>query len=189
MPGTGKGETRITRRSTEAVSDKAAGVEEGGQRKKVIALSSVPAVSDAPKSKGGRPRAGTELTPTHLRTIDAFIETPNKAEIARKLGISESQVARIFKLPIVRTELLRRTEELRRSLEIHMRAAGPKAFDTLLALLDDPHPLIRLRSATYIVDRLLSLPELAEHSEADAALEARIAEVTRRLDAGEQPNA
>jgi hypothetical protein len=143
--------------------------------------------SSTPKHKGGRPRAGTELTVLHLRTIDAFFETPNKAEVGRRLKISESQVARIFKLPVVRAELARRTEELKTSMEIHMRAAGPKAFSTLIDLLEDPNPAIRLRTAIYIVDRLLSLPTRVEPSEADIALDVRVAELTRHLSLGE-PN-
>jgi hypothetical protein len=147
------------------------------------------ATSSGPTSKGGRPRAGTELTAIHLKTIEVFLETANKAEVGRRLKISESQVARMFKLPIVRAELARRTDELKTAMEIHMRAAGPKAFSTLIDLLDDPNPAIRLRTAIYLVDRLLSLPAPDEGSEVDAALDARIVEVTRRLSAGEQSNA
>jgi hypothetical protein len=178
---------RGTSRSTDDAT-KAGAVADPGRSTKVVKLSSVSdAVPSTPKSKGGRPRAGKQLTTVHLRTIDAFIESPNKAEIARKLRISESQVARTLKLPVVRDELARRTDELKQSMAVHMRAAGPKAFDTLIALLDDPNPVVRLRTATYIVDRLLSLPALG--SEADAALEARIVEVTGRVDAAEHPGA
>lgn len=129
----------------------------------------------APAS-GGRPKSD-DLTATEIRAISEFIAHPVKAAVAKKLGVSERTLIRMFQKPTVDAEYTRQLAALQQELWSKMVASKDELWEGLLALTRDENPSVRFRAITWVLGNVLTPPRLVAppvRSEIDEALTARM---------------
>lgn len=141
-----------------------------------------PSVGVAP-ANGGRPKSD-DLTSTEIRAISEFIAHPVKAAVAKKLGVSERTLIRMFQKPAVVTEYTRQLAALQQELWSKMVASKDELWEGLLALTRDENPSVRFRAITWVLGNVLTPPRLVAspaRSEIEEALTARIDALARAL--------
>ncbi len=112
------------------------------------------------------------------RAIAALLSTPTIGAAAATAEIGERTLATWLSDPVFRAELTAAEDAAVDEAVRQLVASSGAAVETMMGLLNDPKPAIRLRAADALLNHLLKLRELRNLESRLAALEGRYNETT-----------
>jgi hypothetical protein len=115
------------------------------------------ATSGAPDGQSGRGRpTRTELDARQIRAIAFYLEDPNKARVAEKIGVAPKTVSRWFQEPMFVAEYRRQLGDAQVELWTRLIATKDLAWERLILLMTRSEPAVSLRATTWLLNHVLS---------------------------------
>jgi hypothetical protein len=99
------------------------------------------------------------------KVIENMVAGKDISTIAHELKVSRQSIYRWLQQPGFQSALQDASKKVLEELTRHLTALGGKAISTLDEALDDPLPTnlgVRVRAATAVLDRILTLRELVD---------------------------
>lgn len=113
------------------------------------------------------------LSPRQLQTLPHLLSSPSFEEAARRAGITSKQLHVWLKQPEFREELKRQRTTIFCDALSFLKTSTLKAIQTLVALLDDTDPRIRLVASEKLLSNAFKGTEFLDFEERISALERR----------------
>jgi molybdenum-dependent DNA-binding transcriptional regulator ModE len=127
------------------------------------------------------------LGPRDSRILDAFMATGSIPAAAKIVGVDRSTAWRRANQPLFQEEFRRRSDELRRGADVALLARQDAAWTAIDQSLASTDERIRLRAATWLLERVMAGSE--RRGQVPTVVDRELEEVERalllRLQAGE----
>ncbi len=126
------------------------------------------------------------LTPRQLQVLPHLLTSPSYEEAARRSGICSKQIHAWLKLSDFQEELKKQRTAIFSNAIGNLKASSQKAVQTLISLLDDGDPRIRLLASEKLLSITFKGMELCELEERMCVLEESTKKASQQQSQGYQ---
>ncbi len=121
--------------------------------------------------KSNKIRDHSKLTKRQCQALPHILSSPTYEEAARRAQVSSKQIHEWLKDPVFREELKKQRDSVFCDALSYLKSRTQKAVQTIVALLEDEDPRIRLSASEKILATVFKATEFLDFEERISVLE------------------